>query len=73
MLKLYYKLDRHKVKFVDEDGTTVLKVEKEYPYGTKASDIEKPRRLIKDDRQQIQLHLCRLGSGSFKAKIDVED
>ena len=30
------------VKFVDEDGTTVLKNDKTYDYGTKAEDIERP-------------------------------
>ncbi|MBR1506925.1 MAG: InlB B-repeat-containing protein [Eubacterium sp.] len=34
--------NKYKVKFVDEDGTTVLKAEKEYEYGTAAADIEKP-------------------------------
>ncbi|MCR5291403.1 MAG: hypothetical protein K6E28_00780, partial [Eubacterium sp.] len=34
--------NKYKVKFVDEDGTTVLKAETEYEYGTSAADIEKP-------------------------------
>ena len=42
VLKLYYKLDRHSITFVDSDGETVLKEAEPYPYGTAADDIEKP-------------------------------
>ncbi|MBQ9727075.1 MAG: InlB B-repeat-containing protein, partial [Kiritimatiellae bacterium] len=37
-----YTVNRYKVKFVDEDGETVLKAETEYDYGTLAADVEKP-------------------------------
>ena len=37
-----YTINKYKVTFVDEDGTTVLKETTEYPYGTKAEDIVKP-------------------------------
>ena len=33
---------KYKVTFVDEDGTTILKEETEYDYGTAAADIVKP-------------------------------
>lgn len=43
-LALYavWKIKNFKVTFVDDDGSTILKAAKEYPYGTLAEDIEKP-------------------------------
>ena len=35
-------VNQYKVKFVDEDGETVLLEETEYPYGTPAGEIQKP-------------------------------
>ena len=35
-------MNGYTVKFVDEDGTTVLKGDKTYDYGTKAENIERP-------------------------------
>ena len=42
VVTIKYDRNKYKVKFVDEDGETVLKEAKEYPYETKAADIEKP-------------------------------
>ena len=40
-------VNKYKVTFVDEDGTTVLKAAASYEYGTKAADIVRPKKPTK--------------------------